>query len=69
MRPFKVLTNFQHGGIDYEEGNTHRKHTVSDEDVGLLIKWRWVSEIVPGSEPSTLIQPADITINLEAHNG
>lgn len=58
MTPFTVKVDFQHGGICYEAGNTHRRHTISDAEVADLDRLGWVS-----TKPDAFIQaPGDYLI-------
>jgi hypothetical protein len=65
---FKVLAEFQHGGIVFEPGNTHTKHGLSDETVMLFYGEGWVS--VDGTSDAAItathkdVQLSDIKIVL-----
>lgn len=66
ITPFEVLIEFQHAGINFERGNTHRKHNIDAAQVEVFRKIGWVSvggisdQMVAGD---VLIQPDDIQIH------
>lgn len=69
--PFTVVGDFQVNGINYEPGNTHRKHNFSDEQVQEFYDVGWVS--INGNvtdKPTDLshveIEPNDTYSNTEA---
>lgn len=70
---FKVEQDFQHDGINYEPGNVHTKHGLSDEVVQSFADVGWVNVgvAVAGVESALVVQPHDMTIVLksESKNG
>ena len=67
MIAFKVLLDFQHDGVDYEEGNSHKKHRLPDSDVNTFHKAGWIEingEVGGSAQNHAVVQPDDLKINL-----
>jgi hypothetical protein len=67
---FTVLHEFQHAGINFEVGNTHAKHGLSDQIVLGFHAQGWVDvESLPTNDlkvGDVEITPDDIILNFDA---
>lgn len=67
---FKVLHEFQHNGINFEVGNTHSKHGLTDEVVLGFHSAGWVQvDSLPNNSLAighAEIVPDDIILNLDS---
>lgn len=69
---FEVLRDFQHNGINYEPGNVHTKHGLSDDVVQSFAVVGWVGvgggAAVAGVDSALVVQPHDMTIVLKSES-
>lgn len=67
IKTFTVLIDFQHEGINFEPGNTHRNHRISAEQVDEFCGLGWVSTDGGISDELVtdhfVVQPDDIKIH------
>ncbi|HTF96744.1 MAG TPA: hypothetical protein VL995_11475 [Cellvibrio sp.] len=69
---FTVKHEFQHLGVNYEAGNSHKKHGLSDDTVLQFHRAGWVDVAEKPSQPShpdsVSVQPDDLTIEINQGN-